>query len=226
MATHTTNFNLIKPEATDLFELFRQWYNDNLDIIDANLGGGGGSSSLAGLSDVDLTTPTDGQVLTYDGINSKWVNANGGGGGGDTVSWTQIQQSGTKIAEIDINGTSQNVYAPSGGGGGGGLIYSETEQVIGEFCGKPLYQICIPFSGITIYGNSTYNWDVTAYAVNYERLFLVHDMCYYLVNGTIQRSFVYPNTSPVQPPNVILGVEVTRSNISGHITVRYTKTTD
>lgn len=44
----------------------------------------------------------------------------GGGGGGSSVSWNQIQQSGTKIAEVTINGTTQNVYAPSGGGGGGG----------------------------------------------------------------------------------------------------------
>ncbi len=35
--------------------------------------------------------------------------------GGDTVSWTQVQQSGTKIAEIDINGSTQDVYAPNGG---------------------------------------------------------------------------------------------------------------
>lgn len=80
MSTYTTNYNLEKPEASDPFGDFRESYNDNLDIIDANLGGGGG--------------------------------------GGDTVSWTQIQASGTKIAEIDINGTSQDVYAPSGGGGG------------------------------------------------------------------------------------------------------------
>lgn len=43
-----------------------------------------------------------------------------GGSGGDSVSWTQIQSTGTKIAEIAINGTSTNVYAPNGGGGGGG----------------------------------------------------------------------------------------------------------
>lgn len=42
-------------------------------------GGGGGSSTLAGLSDVNLSSPTDGQVLTYD--NGEWVNANGGSGG-------------------------------------------------------------------------------------------------------------------------------------------------
>ena len=43
MATYTTNYNLEKPEATDPFGDFRESYNDNLDIIDANLGGGGGS---------------------------------------------------------------------------------------------------------------------------------------------------------------------------------------
>lgn len=32
--------------------------------------------------------------------------------GGDTVTWNQIQVSGTKIAEIDINGTTTDVYAP------------------------------------------------------------------------------------------------------------------
>ena len=43
MATHTTNYNLEKPEASDPFGDFRQSYNSNMDIIDANLGGGGGS---------------------------------------------------------------------------------------------------------------------------------------------------------------------------------------
>lgn len=40
--------------------------------------GGGGSSTLAGLSDVTLTSPTDGQVLTYD--NGTWINAESAGG--------------------------------------------------------------------------------------------------------------------------------------------------
>lgn len=42
----------------------------------------------------------------------------GGGGGGSIVTWTQIQLSGTKIAEVDIDGSMQEVYAPEGGGGG------------------------------------------------------------------------------------------------------------
>ena len=36
-----------------------------------------------------------------------------------SVGWTQTQTSGTKIAEIDIDGTTTDVYAPAGGGGGG-----------------------------------------------------------------------------------------------------------
>lgn len=36
--------------------------------------GGGGSSTLAGLTDTTITTPTDGQFLVYDGTTSKWVN--------------------------------------------------------------------------------------------------------------------------------------------------------
>lgn len=54
---------------------------------------------------------TAGQVLTTDGSGATSWGA--GGGGGDTVSWTQTQLSGDKIAEIDINGTTTDVYAPS-----------------------------------------------------------------------------------------------------------------
>lgn len=39
-----------------------------------------------------------------------------GGGGGSTVTWNQIQATGTKIAEIDIDGSTTDVYAPTGGG--------------------------------------------------------------------------------------------------------------
>ena len=38
--------------------------------------------ALGDLTDVDLTSPTDGQVLSYDEDTGKWVNADGGGGGG------------------------------------------------------------------------------------------------------------------------------------------------
>lgn len=37
----------------------------------------------------------------------------GGGGGGDSVSWNQVQTAGDKIAEIDVNGTATDVYSPT-----------------------------------------------------------------------------------------------------------------
>lgn len=40
--------------------------------------GGGGSSTLSGLTDTDITTPSNGQVLTYDPTSQKWVNADPG----------------------------------------------------------------------------------------------------------------------------------------------------
>lgn len=106
MATYTPNLNLGKPEATDPFGNFRQLFNDNMDILDN--GGGGGSSSLAGLTDVDLTTPTDGQVLTYDGNNSKWVNANASGGGGGSFFGCAIDEN-NKLFEGTINNFNQSL---------------------------------------------------------------------------------------------------------------------
>ena len=66
--------------------------------------------------DGDPSWGANGQVLTTDGTGATYWSA--GGGSGDSVTWTQTQASGTKIAEIDINGVSQNVYAPEGGSGG------------------------------------------------------------------------------------------------------------
>lgn len=174
MATQTTNYHLSKPESTDPFGDFRQSYNDNLDIIDANLGGGGGSSSLAGLSDVNISAPTDGQVLTYDNVNSEWVNANPSGGG-DSVSWTQLQASGTKIAEIDINGVTTDVYAPSGGGGGG-HTYSTTEQVVGTWFGETLYEKSFYYSG-TINDGAWVTID-NSYSPSNTKVMFIEHICF------------------------------------------------
>lgn len=179
MATHTTNYNLSKPEASDAFSAFRQSYNDNMDIIDANLGGGGGGSSVAWnqiqasgdkIAEITIngtstdvyspTVPTKTSDLTNDSgfltssdvstvamsgdyddltnkpsIPSKTSDLTNDSGfitssalptklsdltndeGFTATSWNQIVQTGTKIAEIDIDGTTTDVYAPTSGGG-------------------------------------------------------------------------------------------------------------
>ena len=49
------------------------------------VGGSGGSETLEDLDDVNITLPSNGQVLKYDAVNEKWVNANESGGSGDAV---------------------------------------------------------------------------------------------------------------------------------------------
>lgn len=55
----------------------------------------------------------------------------GGGGGGSTVSITPTLSSGTKIADFEIDGQSDSLYAPSGGGGGSSPLYYDSN---GRIC--------------------------------------------------------------------------------------------
>ena len=62
----------------------------------SNGSGGSGSTTVSGLTDVLLTSPTNGQSLTYDSANSRWINStvSGGGGGGSGTPGgvdTQVQ---------------------------------------------------------------------------------------------------------------------------------------
>ena len=60
---------------------------DRVKVMDEiTQGGGGGSSTLAGLNDVSLASPTDGQLLGYNGTTHEWENVNGGGGGSSTFA--------------------------------------------------------------------------------------------------------------------------------------------
>lgn len=44
------------------------------------------TDTLTGLTDTNISSPTDGQVLKYDNATGKWVNGNGGGGGSSTLA--------------------------------------------------------------------------------------------------------------------------------------------
>lgn len=129
------------------------------------------------------------------------------------------------MSKIILNGKEYAGGSGSNGGGGGGEEYTTTEQVIGTWLGKPLYQQTIPFSGLNFTGNVDYAFDVSSYAVNAERIFFMHDMSFYIVSN-VQRSFIYSTSSPVQSTYVMLRTEVNRNNASGYVTIRYTKTTD
>ena len=50
-------------------------------------GGGGGASEINDLTDVNITTPSNGQVLSYDSTNQEWVNTTPSGGGGNSITY-------------------------------------------------------------------------------------------------------------------------------------------
>lgn len=62
---------------------------------------------LNDLSDVDITTPLDGDVLRYDSNSSKWINAVGGGGGSVTIDtvWTGNETPSTDGTVITLDET-------------------------------------------------------------------------------------------------------------------------
>ena len=72
-----------------------------------------GSSTFAGLSDVSLSDLQNGQVPKYNSQTQKWENANESGGG-STVTVTQIQSTGTKIATIGVDSVNTDLYSPVG----------------------------------------------------------------------------------------------------------------
>lgn len=128
MATFTPNLNLGKPAANDQVKDFLALFNANMDILDGlssgvtytlsilshtiTLNGSDGSSSAVTVPDADttytFTISGDVIIITDSGGNSQTITIPSG----DSVSWNQLQATGTKIAEIGINGTSQDVYAP------------------------------------------------------------------------------------------------------------------
>jgi hypothetical protein len=62
---------------------------------------GGSSSSINDLGDVNAASPTDGQVLTYDGTATKWEAADLGGGGSGPVP--------TIVAGVNFSGGTGGV---------------------------------------------------------------------------------------------------------------------
>lgn len=87
-------------------------------------GGGGGSSTLAGLTDTDITTPSNGQVLTYDSTATKWENAPIPAQSIEGLSDTTITTP-TNGQVLTYDSTSEKWVNASSGGGGGDYTFGQ-----------------------------------------------------------------------------------------------------
>lgn len=87
--------------------------------------GATGATGAQGAPGVGVPTGgTTGQVLKKKSgtdYDTEWADESGGGSG-STVSVTQIQSTGTKIATITVDNVDTDLYAPNSGGGGSGTI--------------------------------------------------------------------------------------------------------
>lgn len=89
--------------------------------VDTEVGTGGGSTTLGGLTDVTITAPAIGQVLTFNGVD--WENADSAAGGGTLnlaeslgeISWGWAGPGGSPIATEGAY-TASSVTSVSGSG--------------------------------------------------------------------------------------------------------------
>lgn len=110
------------------------------DIIIAAAGGGGGSSTLAGDSDVAISSPSDGQLLTYNGSSSKWMNAAASGGGGGITRQAGVPtgagSSGSLIGVTD-GGLGDSIYSYVGQKTGLPLVVNRGNTYTADPSGNP-----------------------------------------------------------------------------------------
>ena len=135
------------------------------------------SESLGDLSDVTVTTPTSGQVLSYNGTN--WVNAAASGGGGSVPTVTSAAPSSdytisttSGIEEIYLlnPSVSINVNLPSAATASSGYKYtiknlSNTYSLTVDpnstetIDGSGTYQLNVQYQSLTIVSDGT-NWHI------------------------------------------------------------------
>lgn len=153
-------------------------------VYDMTLSGGGGISVLSDLTDVNITSVANNQVLTYDSTSAKWVNKNATGGASSLDDLTDVDiTSATSGEYLKYDGTKW-INAAGGGGGASSLddlsdvtITSATSGQILEYDGSDW----INGDNITDfarYGGSKTFADLTSallVAANVDKFYLVTD---------------------------------------------------
>lgn len=148
----------------------------------------------------------------------------GGGSGGHTIidqsgnsmpNRTGLQFIGASVTDDSVN----NKTVVTVTGGGGGVHYSTTEQVIGTYLGKPLYQKT--YSGLSVVCATQGTWYSTGQ--NYDNIEKIVDSVVADQYGqNIKASVGYMSLSP-RP--IALNCPLDNRTIT-EFTIWYTKTTD
>ena len=198
------------------------------------LGDLGIATEINELDDVDISTPSNNDVLKYNPTSGKWENGQGGGGGstytaGDGIDITEDVISTEKSQEGDIDEII-DVYPQAGklvsivNAFNRGDIYSTDEKMIGQWIdGKPLYQKSFEFpSTVTITKGS---WRDSGVAIqNAEQVlnaFIISNQ--YHLCAPIQACV---STTLIPSGNIGLYSGKDDDMLMDSLTVQYTKTTD
>ena len=224
--TYLSNNDIVSIEANPAEASTDSLTKIEIDGTVYGITGGGGSSTFAGLSDVDFDNLQNGQVPVYNSTSQKWENGSGGGGG-NTNMWTGTQAQYTAQASSIADGTLVNitddethVQAYD--------IYSTSEQVCGQWIdGSTLYRKTINFGALP--NNSTkdvaHGISNLGYVVGYKGTAYNPSNYYFLTlpyinasttTGAIEVYFDLTNVS------VVTKVDRTGYSVC-YITIEYTK---
>lgn len=168
-------------------------------------GGGGGASALTDLSDVNVSSPSNGQVLKYDNSTSKWVNANESGSFGHTYSTTEqvvgTWIDGKPIYEISIP------FTISGTVSGNIRYFLQSTGVtnVDKVIDNSGWWYTTTDNRCFVFGTSEFNWSLQPSYASYCRVDSTGELKIYII---------------VNKNNY------TETSISGVAVARYTKTTD
>lgn len=181
--------------------------------------------ALNNLEDVTLSTPDNGQILTYDG--TKWVNADPSSGAEELEDLSDVDlTSPTEGQVLTYDGANWINDDPSASGE---IIYSTTERVVGKWINnKPLYEITYEYTNSGI-SSTTAIISLTSDIVvrDIKGVLCSNDGRVYMLpysSGNSTTSFRVNTSNQIEV--VINNDSWSSSYTPWYITIQYTKTTD
>ena len=199
----TAQYNALTPaEKADANTWY--WIND----MDGNAGSYIVVGTLAGLTDTNISSPQNGQVLKYNSTSQKWENANESGGvstlsGLSDVNVTSVSD-GQMLAYDNASGKWENVNAPSGGG-------TVTFQRVKQKYSNKTINLSYGVGRVSVTASTLSGWTLVApveATVNYTGAAAVADMFYNSDPNTHDISVIYPKDSAQSSSSVTADITV------------------